>query len=666
VKWRVRVAFPDGESTEHVLVLGPNEIGRDAALPIPHPSVSAAHAVIDVAPDAVILTDRGSRNGSFDASGQRLSGPHRLEVGSPVTLGACQLTLLAEPTGTQAMPVVSGAPAPEGLQAPATRGPAPPKGVAGSVVAGLTERLPALSPPRRRLLAAGFGAAVLVALLIDLLGGGDPSRGQLEGLLREHYAEASGPECWSWEKLNFRWPIEASNAQVKGPGGGMSPILVGLARGGHVTLEGATRPGSGFGDPFFAMQAGASATQLLQQGRLSVPAARSASSYYLIDLSEKGEEDGVWDDEHKSFCVGRRDVDEVREWTEPSSRADGTVVSRVTYTWTIVERPDWIGDEAFAAYPGMAKPVPAEATFEKTNDGWRLSSVSDAPPPAESPPPAAGANGLLYEPVAGIEPPKRRHASHSELIAKSLSGVAEQKQREREVANQPPKAPLAPGATKPPAVLGVELGMTVEQTLSILGSGAQPFRTNVQYRVIDARGRDRSARAGDAGRYANDLTATRSSGGERDSLTIRFARPPEAPRVLQITRQHSPKPGSTGDQVYVDALLENYGESSGDEWPTRIWQYGPGSVDCNLRRGRGISYQFPTERRLLNGPAEDCATSLIVSLRTKRGTIERAHFHLGNPGAVILNRERFAVHQKELAAAANRVRLEQATTRPRL
>jgi hypothetical protein len=95
--------------------LGPGSyrIGRaDADLVLPHASVSARHAVLEVDALGVVIHDVGSRNGTSSPSGQRISGPYRLLPEQPVRLGKATLTLLralGQAGGTRAM---AQAPAP--------------------------------------------------------------------------------------------------------------------------------------------------------------------------------------------------------------------------------------------------------------------------------------------------------------------------------------------------------------------------------------------------------------------------------------------------------------------------------------------------------------------------------------------------------------------------
>lgn len=92
-------------------------IGRTPAnvLPLPHPSVSRAHADVRITPDGVILTDRGSANGTF-VDDVRLAPeqPVQLVHGSSIRIGPFVLRYQAvapEFTQPEAPVATNGSPA---------------------------------------------------------------------------------------------------------------------------------------------------------------------------------------------------------------------------------------------------------------------------------------------------------------------------------------------------------------------------------------------------------------------------------------------------------------------------------------------------------------------------------------------------------------------------
>ncbi len=85
------------------------------------------------------------------------------------------------------------------------------------------------------------------------------------------------------------------------------------------------------------------------------------------ELNEKGREHIIWD---KGVCVGRRNVTEIVEYTEPGELM-GRTFTEVTYKYDVILNdvvPDLgLEDKVKAKLPGEG-----EAVFVKTNKGWRL------------------------------------------------------------------------------------------------------------------------------------------------------------------------------------------------------------------------------------------------------------------------------------------------------
>jgi hypothetical protein len=75
-----------------------------------------------------------------------------------------------------------------------------------------------------------------------------------------------------------------------------------------------------------------------------------------------------------SFCVGHRKVDEVVQFSEPSSGM-GQTVSQAKYTYTVVDVPAWASDPALQdAFPELAEVLEpkkeAHVDLVLMNDGW--------------------------------------------------------------------------------------------------------------------------------------------------------------------------------------------------------------------------------------------------------------------------------------------------------
>jgi phage tail-like protein len=124
-------------------------IGRTPAnvLPLPHPSVSRAHADLRVSPEGVILTDRGSANGTF-VNDVRLAPeqPVQLVHGASIRIGPFMLRYQS-----------TSAPAPESAVATQPPSSEPPPDAVNAEPAAPVEPVPpavyaAVSPPRPRYL----------------------------------------------------------------------------------------------------------------------------------------------------------------------------------------------------------------------------------------------------------------------------------------------------------------------------------------------------------------------------------------------------------------------------------------------------------------------------------------------------------------------------------
>ena len=102
---KLKIGYTDGRVEERELAPGTYRVGRENAdLVIAHGSVSAHHANLEVQASRVVIMDAGSRNGTYDPAGQRLSTEYALLPEQPIRVGAITLTLLrsaGQPGGTQ-------------------------------------------------------------------------------------------------------------------------------------------------------------------------------------------------------------------------------------------------------------------------------------------------------------------------------------------------------------------------------------------------------------------------------------------------------------------------------------------------------------------------------------------------------------------------------------
>ncbi len=69
----------------------------------------------------------------------------------------------------------------------------------------------------------------------------------------------------------------------------------------------------------------------------------------VLGITDEGIKAKVWSTTDGA-CVGRRAVDEIKEWTEPGNGNQKVV--RVTYTWKLVDVPGWIDKKPSPALKG--------------------------------------------------------------------------------------------------------------------------------------------------------------------------------------------------------------------------------------------------------------------------------------------------------------------------
>jgi pSer/pThr/pTyr-binding forkhead associated (FHA) protein len=92
---KLKIAYTDGRTEERELSAGTYRVGRENAdLVIAHASVSAHHANLEVQASRVVISDVGSRNGTYAPGGQRLSAEYTLVPEQPIRVGAISVTLL--------------------------------------------------------------------------------------------------------------------------------------------------------------------------------------------------------------------------------------------------------------------------------------------------------------------------------------------------------------------------------------------------------------------------------------------------------------------------------------------------------------------------------------------------------------------------------------------
>ncbi|HBQ7498170.1 TPA: membrane lipoprotein lipid attachment site-containing protein [Klebsiella pneumoniae] len=87
-----------------------------------------------------------------------------------------------------------------------------------------------------------------------------------------------------------------------------------------------------------------------------------------LGITDEGKQAKIWDAK-EGVCIGRRVVDEVKEWTEPGNGNQKIV--RVSYTWTLADVPAWVDKKAFSSVKGMNEPEESMINLVKTSNGWK-------------------------------------------------------------------------------------------------------------------------------------------------------------------------------------------------------------------------------------------------------------------------------------------------------
>ncbi len=95
---RLKIGHGNVRFEERTLAPGKYVVGREGCdILVADENVSARHAELNVQPHRLVITDLGSRNGTFDANGRRLSAPYALVPNRSIWLGASSLTWVQPP-----------------------------------------------------------------------------------------------------------------------------------------------------------------------------------------------------------------------------------------------------------------------------------------------------------------------------------------------------------------------------------------------------------------------------------------------------------------------------------------------------------------------------------------------------------------------------------------
>src|ERR1700743_2971936 len=91
----VRIGYVGGRTEDGSLAIGKYQIGRDVGdIVLNDPNSSARHALLEVQPGRVLITDTGWTNGTYDPQGNRLSAPFQMSLNQPIRMGSSSLTVV--------------------------------------------------------------------------------------------------------------------------------------------------------------------------------------------------------------------------------------------------------------------------------------------------------------------------------------------------------------------------------------------------------------------------------------------------------------------------------------------------------------------------------------------------------------------------------------------
>jgi protease PrsW len=95
---RLKIGHGNARFEERTLAPGKYLLGRESCdILFADENVSARHAELNVQPHRIVITDLGSRNGTFEPSGKRLSAPYALVPNQTIWLGASSLVWVQAP-----------------------------------------------------------------------------------------------------------------------------------------------------------------------------------------------------------------------------------------------------------------------------------------------------------------------------------------------------------------------------------------------------------------------------------------------------------------------------------------------------------------------------------------------------------------------------------------
>lgn len=189
--------------------------------------------------------------------------------------------------------------------------------------------------------------------------------------------------------------------------------------------------------------------------------------------------------------------------------------------------------------------------------------------------------------------------------------------------DEPPPAASGPRSTASgPDIAGIQLGMTMAEAEAKLKEYDPNIRLQTSSRVftyyaLGARYKTEPQPVAIIGQSNVD--------GARVQIEVGFTYPPNPPRVVSISRNHSQTSAPPSEETYVASLIEKYGKPARDyvgeigSTPRRFleWSIGGGSTPCLAEGGRAYAGDPVTEQLVRNGQrvanptladVEDCAS----------------------------------------------------------
>lgn len=189
-----------------------------------------------------------------------------------------------------------------------------------------------------------ISCGIVAAVSLNAGCSGDVSKSQITKAINEKINEKS---CFSVEKKGRpSWPLKVRTSSEMYGETTLSPILAAMQKSGYLQVT----------------------VEEIPKNQKDLASLLSAPKYiWVIAPTEQAK--GWWDVQD-GFCVGRIEVAEIKEWTEPGKDTGSPIT--VQYTWHLDDIPSWAKKPEFESVPGMKVPVPGTTVLQKTSNGWKV------------------------------------------------------------------------------------------------------------------------------------------------------------------------------------------------------------------------------------------------------------------------------------------------------